>query len=122
VVVAGPAPTAMDEALYFHRRLREGRMPFVSFVVNRVHPDPGGAAAGKGRERMRPPALDRDLADRLAAVFRDQQRVARRERRAAAGLAARTGEPTVVIPERDADVHDLRGMKEIGEAAVKGTA
>src|SRR5688572_728341 len=84
VVVAGPGPTAMDEALYFHRRLREGRMPFVSFVVNRVHPDPGRAGPGRGRERTRPPAFDRGLAETLAAVFRDQQRVARRERRAAA--------------------------------------
>ena len=121
VVVAGPAPTAMDEALYFHRRLREGLMPFVSFVVNRVHPDPGRAGS-RPDGRTRPPALDRDLAEKLAAVFRDQQRVARRERRAAAGLAARTGEPTVVIPERDADVHDLRGLKEIGEAALMGKA
>jgi len=122
VVVAGPAPTAMDEALYFHRRLREGLMPFVSFVVNRVHPDPARAGSTKGGGRTRPPALDRALAEKLAAVFRDQQRVARREGRAAAGLAARTGEPTVVIPERDADVHDLRGLKEIGEAALKGKA
>jgi anion-transporting ArsA/GET3 family ATPase len=122
VVVAGPAPSAMDEALYFHRRLREGRMPFVSFVVNRVHPDPGRAGSERGRERARPPALDRGLAEALAAVFRDQQRVARRERRAAAGLASRTGEPTVVIPERDADVHDLRGLKDVGEAAVNGGA
>ena len=83
---------------------------------------PAGAGSTKHGGRTRPPALDRALAEKLAAVFRDQQRVARRERRAAAGLAARTGEPTVVIPERDADVHDLRGLKEIGEAALKGKA
>jgi len=34
----------------------------------------------------------------------------------------RTGAPTVVIPEQDADVHDLRGLKAIGEVAVKGKA
>jgi anion-transporting ArsA/GET3 family ATPase len=121
VVVAGPAPTAMDEALYFHRRLREGRMPFVSFVLNRVQPDPASPAAGRAAGRGRPPALDPDLAAGLVAVFRDQQRVARRERRAAARLAARTGEPTVVIAERDADVHDLRGLKEVGETMLRAT-
>jgi anion-transporting ArsA/GET3 family ATPase len=122
VVVAGPAPTAMDEALYLHRRLREGRMPFVCFVVNRVHPDPARATAGQALQRTRPPAVEDDLAEKLIGIFRDQQRVARRDQRAAAGLAARAGEPTVVIAEREADVHDLRGLKEVGEAAMKGSA
>ena len=121
VVVAGPAATAMDEALYFHRRLREGRMPFVAFVVNRVHPDPASGAEARADGRGRPPALDPDLAAGLLALFRDQQRVARRERRIAARLPARTGEPTVVIPERDADVHDLRGLKEMGETMLRAT-
>ena len=111
VVVAGPAPSAMDEALYFHRRLRESRMPFVGFVVNRVHPDPDRT----GR-RGRAPEIDRQLKEGLIAVFMDERRVARRERRSAARLAAQTGEPTVVVPEQDADVHDLRGLKEVGEA------
>jgi hypothetical protein len=93
-------------------------MPFVSFVVNRVHPDPARAAAPQGERRGRAPALDDELVLALATIFRDQQRVARRERRSAARLAARTGEPMVVIAERDADVHDLRALKEVGEAAV----
>ena len=118
VVVAGPAATALDEALYFHRRLREGRMPFVAFVVNRVHPDPARAAGATNRGRGGTPVIDETLAVALATIFRDQQRVARRERRSAALLTARTGAPTVVIAERDVDVHDLRGLKEIGEAAV----
>jgi anion-transporting ArsA/GET3 family ATPase len=113
VVVAAPARPAMDEALYFHRRLRESGMPFVAFVVNRVHPDP--AATSRAGSDERPPALDPDLAEGLLAIFRDQQRVARRERRALARLAGETGEPVVVVPELDADVHDLRGLKEVGE-------
>ena len=114
VVVAGPAPAALDEALYFHRRLREGGMPFVGFVVNRVHPDP--AVTKRTAPRGRPPALDRPLTEGLIAVFRDESRVARRERRTVGRLTAETGEPTVVVPEQDADVHDLRGLKTVGEA------
>jgi anion-transporting ArsA/GET3 family ATPase len=112
VVVAGPAPTALDEALYFHRRLREGGMPFVGFVVNRVHPDPSATPRTEGRGR--PPMLDRPLAEGLAGIFRDEQRVARRERRTVTRLAAETGAPVVVVPEQDADVHDLRGLKTVG--------
>src|SRR4029079_1697072 len=37
VLVASPEPTAVREAPFFHDRLVEAQMPFVGFVVNRVH-------------------------------------------------------------------------------------
>ena len=51
VLVAGPQPLALEEALYFHRRLAEKRMPFVGFVVNRVHTDPARERARAARRR-----------------------------------------------------------------------
>jgi len=38
VLVASPEPMAMREALFFHERLLTAEMPFVGFVVNKVHP------------------------------------------------------------------------------------
>ncbi len=38
VLVASPEPMAMREALFFHERLISARMPFVGFVVNKIHP------------------------------------------------------------------------------------
>ena len=37
VLVASPEPMAVREALFFHDRLVEAQMPFIGFVVNRVH-------------------------------------------------------------------------------------
>ena len=37
VLVASPEPMAVREALAFHARLREAAMPFVGFVINKVH-------------------------------------------------------------------------------------
>ena len=37
VLVASPEPMAVREALAFHERLRRPAMPFVGFVVNKVH-------------------------------------------------------------------------------------
>jgi len=110
VVVTGPVPGAMDEARYFHRRLEEGRMPFVAFVVNRVHPDPASARRREGEAAT----VGAGLAEALVEVARDEQLVARRELRAVARLAAETSEPLVVVPEQEADVHDLRGLMEVG--------
>ncbi len=38
VLVASPEPMAVREALFFHERLVTAAMPFVGFVVNKVHP------------------------------------------------------------------------------------
>ncbi|HET7747248.1 MAG TPA: ArsA-related P-loop ATPase, partial [Vicinamibacteria bacterium] len=65
VIVASPAPGTLEEALYFHEQLREKRMPFVSFVVNRVHREP---SAREPRDK-KAVALRAGLAERLAAVL-----------------------------------------------------
>jgi hypothetical protein len=80
-------------------------------VVNRVHPDPAlEPAGGAGR----PPTLDAACREVLIEVFRDQQRVARRERRAVARLEVDAGESAILVPQLESDVHDLRGLEEVG--------
>jgi len=116
VLVASPAAPALDEALFFHRRLVEKRMPFVGFVVNRLHPDPAAAGPGVAGRRASPAEVDPALAGRLVAIYRDQSAVARLERHAVDRLEVDTREPLILVPELEADVHDLRGLKEVGDA------
>ena len=112
VLVASPTRSTLDEALYFHRRLSEGGLPFVGFVVNRLHPDP--AAAGPGPTGSDGTRVDPELAQALVGLYEDQRRLARQERRAVARLEVDTGETPVLVPEHEVDVHDLRGLKEVG--------
>jgi anion-transporting ArsA/GET3 family ATPase len=121
VLVAGPSAQALEEALYFHRRLGEKKMPFVAQIANRVHPDPARdeeEAAGKrgGRGASREPRIDPDLAERLAEVFRDQQTLARVERRRIDRLEVDAGERPILVPEFEQDVHDLRGLVSVADA------
>ena len=111
VVVASPAALTLDEALYFHRRLDENGMPFVAFVVNRVHPDPA-----QGFPATRSAAdVDDDLAEALVEVFQDQRRLARADRRSVERLEGVTGDQALLVPEFEVDVHDLRELKETGD-------
>ena len=64
--------------------------------------------------------LDRDLRRRLVEVFQDQQALARAERRHIARLREKVKAPIVLVPERETDVHDLRGLKEVGETILGG--
>ena len=111
VVVASPARLALDQAVYFHRRLLESELPFVGFVANRMHVVPDAGAERRGGARV-----DAGLAEALVLVFRDQERLARHDARALARLSAETGEPILAVPELEADVHDLRGLLDVGEA------
>jgi anion-transporting ArsA/GET3 family ATPase len=117
VLVAGPARATLDEARYLYRRLREREMPFVGLIMNRVHPDP---LADAGPVPRRPATVDPELARGLLRLMEDQSRVARRERRSIARLEAEVAEPLILVPELEADVHDLRGLLEIGERILGG--
>jgi anion-transporting ArsA/GET3 family ATPase len=113
VLVAGPSSLALDEALYFHRRLTEKRMPFLAFVVNRLHPDPAREAPRRSPRGRAP--VPSALAARLAENLREQQLIARVERRAVARLEVDARERPILVPELEQDVHDLRGLAEFGE-------
>jgi anion-transporting ArsA/GET3 family ATPase len=111
VVVASPAALTLDEAVYFHRRLDENEMPFVAFVVNRVHPDPApGFPATRGAAD-----IDDDLAEALVDVFQDQRRLAKADRRNVDRLEGLTSDGAILVPEFEADVHNLAELKETGD-------
>jgi anion-transporting ArsA/GET3 family ATPase len=113
VLVASPAPLAQQEALFFHARLVEKQMPFVALIVNRLHPDP---ADGVRATQHAAPALPSALVEKLLAVHRDQRQLARLERRRLARLEVDTGAAPVLVPEFEADVHDLRGLADVAAA------
>ena len=115
VLVASPARPTLDEALYFYRRLRDRNMPFVSFVVNRLHPEPDSQPR-VSRRKAAAPRMTPELAEALAQVLADQAVLARSERKAVVRLQVDADEPLVLVPELEADVHDLRGLADIADA------
>jgi anion-transporting ArsA/GET3 family ATPase len=118
VLVGSPQPGALSEVSYFHARLLEKGMPFVGFVVNRVH---ALAPTRRPSRRAGGTTLEAGLERRLLELYEDEQALASRERRAIASLQDATGEEVVLVAEQPADVHDLRGLAQIAQA-LRGTA
>src|SRR3954454_24079556 len=80
LVVCGPQGEPVDEAVYFHRKLVEAKLPFGGVVVNKVHypaERPGGAA-GELPAVLAEGLGDEALARRVADNFADYQALAER--------------------------------------------
>ena len=116
LVVTGPQGEPVDEAVYFHRKLVEAKLPFGGVIVNKVHYP---AENLRGESDDLPAALaeklgDEDLARRVAANFSDYQALAERDARNIERLAKELSTRSVIrVPYLDEDVHDLAGLAEI---------
>jgi len=116
LVVCGPQGEPVDEAVYFHRKLVEAKLPFGGVIVNKVH-YPAEKLRGEGDDL--PAALaeklgDEDLGRRVAENFADYQALAERDARNIKRLAKELRTQGVIrVPYLDEDVHDLAGLAEI---------
>ena len=123
LVVAAPEPDALREAAYFVERLKEERMPLAGLVVNRAsRPPEGDLSADRamaGVERLRAAGEMSSAAEMTAGLLRlhaDRVRVVERETRLRRSFA--TSHPdvaTAVLPALATDVHDLDGLRTIGD-------
>ncbi|MGI8460829.1 MAG: ArsA family ATPase [Solirubrobacterales bacterium] len=114
LVICGPQDVPVAEAVYFHRKLVEAKLPFGGVIVNKVH-YASEEAGSKSLGRDLGKALgDEDLAARVAANFADYQALAARDTENIARLTREMNARRVIrVPYLDEDVHDLGGLAEI---------
>ena len=115
IVVCGPQGEPISEAVYFHRKLVEARLPFGGVIVNKVH-YPSEHLRGDGEDLRVALAgrLGEDLARRVAENFADYQALAERDARNIDHLAAELRTSTVIrVPYLDEDIHDLAGLAQV---------
>jgi anion-transporting ArsA/GET3 family ATPase len=124
LVVAAPEPDALREAAYFVERLSEDDMPLAGLIVNRASPAPEGAVsadeamAACERLRKQDPG---SLTAGLLRLHADQTRIVEREALLRERFAAAHPHvPTAVVPALAGDVHDLDGLRQVGELLAGG--
>ncbi len=112
LVVCGAQGEPIDEAVYFHRRLVEAKLPFGGVIVNKVHYEselPGDD--GRLAKDLNQAIGDPDLADRVLRSFGDYRGLAERDARNITRLTAEMRARSVIqVPYLDNDVHDLAGL------------
>ncbi|WP_439937939.1 ArsA family ATPase [Nocardia sp. N13] len=119
VVVAAPEPDALREAAYFVDRLTDDHMPLAGLVVNRASPSArtelSAEEAITAADRLR--ASDSSsLAAGLLQLHADRMRIIEREEDLRDRFVASHPQvPTAVVPAMAGDIHDLDGLRTIGE-------
>lgn len=116
LVVCGPQGEPIDEAVYFHRKLVEAKLPFGGVIVNKVHypADELEAEVDDLPAALAEKLGDQNLAKRTADNFADYQALAERDARNIDHLASELRTSCVIrVPYLDEDVHDLHGLTEI---------
>ncbi|MGW0394456.1 ArsA family ATPase [Streptomyces sp. NPDC003042] len=145
LVVAAPEPDALREAAYFVERLAAERMPLAGLVLNRVHGSDAGRLSAEralaaaenleeggivdqesGKAGLREtdghgsPDVD-EITAGLLRLHADRMRVIAREHRTRDRFTSL--HPEVAVTEVAAlpgDVHDLAGLRAIGERLAAG--
>jgi anion-transporting ArsA/GET3 family ATPase len=118
VVVAAPEPDALREASYFVERLSDESMPLAGLVANRTHPVLARLSATEALTVAE--ALENGASAPLAtAVLRlhaDRVSLAEREKRMLARFTRAHPEvPLIQVPALPSDVHDVAGLRDIGD-------
>jgi anion-transporting ArsA/GET3 family ATPase len=108
LIITAPRHDPVEEAIFFHRKLRDADMPFGGLVVNRLHAPPEGDGA-------LPPELGAELARKVDTAAAELTALAASEQTSLARLRDTLGDPpTIVVPELDGDVHDVAGLTRMG--------
>ncbi len=122
LVVAAPERDALREAAYFVDRLQAESMPLAGLVLNRVVvprvPDISQGQALAGCERLRrgsPSASDLAAAGVLRLHAERVQTSARQMHLSDRFTSAHPSVPVTRVPALADDVHDLGGLREIGQ-------
>lgn len=123
LVVAAPEPDALREAAYFVDRLTDDDMPLAGLVVNRTSPAARTSLSAEEAITAADRLREGDTASLTAGLLRlhaDRVRIIEREDHLRERFAASHPQvPTAVVPALASDVHDLTGLRTIGESLAR---
>lgn len=113
LLIASPQPIPLLEADFFFKKIKENKLPFAGFLFNRVQfiPEDG--------EEL-PKSLSTETREEVNEVERLFKKLSKRDQRELKKFKNRVGMASKdylfqTIPQLDHDVHDLKGLHQLGK-------
>jgi anion-transporting ArsA/GET3 family ATPase len=107
VLVTSPRREAIDEGIYFHRRLKDAGLPFAGVIANRVQ-HAGGATTRAALIDL----CGEELGAKVYDSYEATRRLADRDQANLDLLRRRLGRtPMLEVPHLPDDIHDLDGLR-----------
>jgi anion-transporting ArsA/GET3 family ATPase len=120
LLVTSPERDPVEEAIFFHRRLREQHLPFGGLIVNRMRT--GVPPVDDALPRALVDELGEDLGQRVADTAAEVAALAERDRANIGHLKRALADPPLIcVPQLAGDVHDVDGLVHICEHLFGGT-
>jgi anion-transporting ArsA/GET3 family ATPase len=111
VLVTSPRREAIDEGIWFHRRLKDAGLPFSGVIANRV-----AMIEGRARRAELTDQLGEELAAKVLDSYDAARRLADRDQANLDLLRRRLGRtPLIEVPNLEDEVHDLDGLRRMDE-------
>ena len=115
LVIAAPEPDALREAAYFVERLSEDRMPLAGLVVTGEQRPARRSLANSAMAACRTGPPGRTSLAAVAPSHADARRCRAEQRLTGRFATSHPDVPTTVLPALSTDVHDLTGLRRIGD-------
>jgi anion-transporting ArsA/GET3 family ATPase len=111
VLVTSPRREAIDEGIWFHRRLKDAGLPFSGVIANRV-----ATTGGRARRADLIEQVGEELAGKVLDSYDAARRLADRDQANLDLLRRRLARtPLIEVPHLEDDVHDLEGLRRMDE-------
>ncbi len=121
LLVTAPQGMVVPEALYFHQKIKEYKLPFAGFIVNRVHQDLKPSFSKAEIEKsLKKTKLNAEQISSLMEMMDQYKKLIAQDHQHLEVLEEklRKKESITLIPYLDTDIHDLAGLAKIGEYLV----
>ncbi|MFO1518747.1 MAG: ArsA-related P-loop ATPase [bacterium] len=118
LLVTSPQSMVVKEALYFHEKILEYKLPFSGFIVNRVHEIKGLASQLPAISKaLAHSSLSKEEQNQVNRVLSDYKTLIEQDRAQLKLLEEKIDNRKMLtlVPHLDSDVHDLAGLAELGK-------
>lgn len=109
LLIASPSEVSIEDARFFYEKINEEKLPFLGFVVNRIH-----QFSNVSLESLKTSSLDSEVKEKVKQVVQHYKKLSLRDESAIQGLKKSKKYFFKTIPLLAGEVHDLVGLEKMG--------